>query len=91
MTVKAILSRKGKDVVTILPTATLFEAVNILDAHRIGAVVIVGTDQRIQGILSERDIVRTLAHNIRAARLSALRRGRGKGDDARRRDLQAER
>ncbi len=67
MTVKAILSRKGSDVVTISPTATLFEAVNILDAHRIGAVVIAGADRRIQGILSERDIVRTLAHNIRAA------------------------
>src|SRR3974377_395125 len=67
MTVKAILSRKGNDVVTISPTARLFDAVKILDAHRIGAVVIAGADQRIQGILSERDVVRTLAHNIRTA------------------------
>jgi CBS domain-containing protein len=67
MTVKAILSRKGNDVVTISPTATLFDAVHILDAHRIGAVVIAGADQRMEGILSERDIVRTLAHNIRTA------------------------
>jgi CBS domain-containing protein len=66
MTVKAILSRKGNDVVTISPTATLFDAVKILDAHRIGAVVIAGADRRIEGILSERDVVRTLAHNIRA-------------------------
>jgi CBS domain-containing protein len=66
MTVKAILSRKGNDVVTVSPTATLFDAVKILDAHRIGAVVIAGADQRIEGILSERDIVRTLAHNIRS-------------------------
>ena len=39
MTVKTILSRKGNDVVTISPTARLFDAVKILDAHRIGAVV----------------------------------------------------
>jgi CBS domain-containing protein len=67
MTVKAILSRKGNDVVTISPTATLFDAVKILDAHRIGAVVITSADQCIEGILSERDVVRTLAHNIRTA------------------------
>jgi CBS domain-containing protein len=67
MTVKAILSREGNDVVTISPTATLFDAVQILDAHRIGAVVITGADQCMEGILSERDVVRTLAHNIRTA------------------------
>jgi CBS domain-containing protein len=67
MTVKAILSRKGNDVVTISPTATLFDAVKILDAYRIGAVVIASADQRMEGILSERDVVRTLAHNIRTA------------------------
>jgi CBS domain-containing protein len=53
MTVKAILSRKGNDVVTIKPTATLGDAVKILDMHRIGAVVITGADRQILGILSE--------------------------------------
>ena len=67
MTVKAILSRKGNDVVTINPTATLCDAVRILDKHRIGAVVITDADQQILGILSERDIVHTLAHNVRVA------------------------
>jgi CBS domain-containing protein len=67
MTVKAILSRKGSDVVTIEPTATLCDAVKILDLHHIGAVVIIGADQHILGILSERDIVRTLAHNAGTA------------------------
>jgi len=67
MTVKAILSRKGNDVVTIKPTATLCDAVRTLDKHRIGAVVITDADQQILGILSERDIVRTLAHNVRVA------------------------
>ena len=61
MTVKEILSRKGSDVVTADPSATLSEAVQLLAARRIGAVVITGADRRIVGILSERDIVRTLA------------------------------
>jgi CBS domain-containing protein len=60
MTVKAILSRKGGDVVTADPNATLGEAVRILSARRIGAVVVTGADRRIVGILSERDVVRVL-------------------------------
>jgi len=62
MTVKAILSRKGNDVITIEPTVTLSVAVNILAEHRIGALVVVaGADEQVAGILSERDIVRALA------------------------------
>lgn len=61
MTVKAILSRKGSDVVTVDPNALLGEAVRLLATHRIGAVVATGAHRRIVGILSERDIVRALA------------------------------
>jgi CBS domain-containing protein len=61
MTVRAILSRKGNDVATIEPNAPLATAMKILAERRIGALVITGADQRIVGILSERDIVRTLA------------------------------
>ena len=67
MTVKAILAHKGNEVVTIGAAATLCDAVKVLDLHRIGAVVITDAEKRILGILSERDIVRTLAHNIRVA------------------------
>jgi len=63
MTVKAILSRKGGDVVTADPNATLGEAVRILSARRIGAVVVTGADRRIVGILSERDVVRVLGEH----------------------------
>jgi CBS domain-containing protein len=67
MTVKSILSRKGNDVVTIEPTVTLGDAIKILDEQGIGAVVITSADQHLLGILSERDIVRTLASNARVA------------------------
>ena len=61
MNVKTILSLKGSQVTTIEPHATLEAAVALLAKHRIGALVVLGADQRLIGILSERDIVRALA------------------------------
>src|SRR5262245_54241215 len=61
MTVKAILSRKGHAVTTIEPTATIADAAKLLSERRIGAVIVKGAGDRIAGLLSERDIVRTLA------------------------------
>lgn len=61
MNVKTILAAKGGDVATIEPTADLAAAAKLLAARRIGAVVILGAGGRLAGILSERDIVRTIA------------------------------
>jgi CBS domain-containing protein len=61
MHVKNILSVKGSNVVSIEPTATLEIAVRTLAQHKIGALLVLGPDRRIIGILSERDIVRVLA------------------------------
>jgi CBS domain-containing protein len=61
MNVKTILSVKGSEVITIGPTATLEEAIATLSRNRIGALVVLGADQRVIGILSERDIVRALS------------------------------
>ncbi len=61
MNVKTILAAKGGDVISIEPTATLAAAVKLLAKHRIGAVVIRGAGDRLAGILSERDIVRSLS------------------------------
>lgn len=61
MTVKTILSRKGCAVVTIEPSATVETAIAKLAEHRIGALVVLGAEQRVIGILSERDIVHAFA------------------------------
>jgi CBS domain-containing protein len=61
MHVNNILSAKGGHVVSIGPTATLETAVRTLAEHKIGALLVLGPDRRIVGILSERDIVRVLA------------------------------
>jgi len=67
MTVSIILAGKGREVVTIEPNATLAAAVALLNEKRIGALLILGADRRIVGILSERDIVRALAERGAAA------------------------
>jgi CBS domain-containing protein len=61
MIVGMILDAKGRDVVTIRKQATIGEAVAELTSHKIGALVVVEGNDRILGIISERDIVRTLA------------------------------
>jgi len=67
MTVGIILAGKGRDVVTIEPGATLTDAVSRLAEKRIGALLVLGADHRIIGVLSERDIVRVLAERGAAA------------------------
>jgi CBS domain-containing protein len=61
MTVKAILDAKGGSVLTIEPTASLEQAAKILAERRIGALVVTGPEQRVVGIVSERDVVSMLA------------------------------
>ncbi len=61
MNVKTILAAKGGDVTSIEPTVTLAVAAKLLAKHRIGALVIRGAGDRLAGILSERDIVRSLS------------------------------
>ena len=61
MNVQAILSRKGTAVATVQPDATLAQATASLRDHGIGALVVSANGRTIDGILSERDVVRALA------------------------------
>lgn len=60
MLVKQILTNKPEGVVIIAPGATLREAVDLLAARRIGAVVVSADGRKVAGIVSERDVVREL-------------------------------
>lgn len=55
-----ILNRKGRDVATIRPEATLRDAVHELTERNIGALVVSSDGRSLQGIISERDVVRQL-------------------------------
>jgi CBS domain-containing protein len=59
MTVRAILDTKGHQIESIEPEAKLAAAIKILAERKIGAVLVMSKG-RIEGILSERDIVRVL-------------------------------
>jgi CBS domain-containing protein len=61
MHVKAILSRKGSQVATIEAGATVARAVELLREHGVGALVVSDDGHIIEGIISERDVVRRLA------------------------------
>lgn len=57
LTVGALLEGKGRSVVTIDPGSTVTDAIDRLNRHRIGALVVTRDGQRVEGILSERDIL----------------------------------
>jgi CBS domain-containing protein len=61
MTVRAILDTKGHQVQSIQPGATLSAAVKLLGEKKIGAALVLNVAGNIEGILSERDIVRVLS------------------------------
>jgi len=67
MTVSIILAGKRREVVTIEPSARLADAIQLLAGKRIGAAIVLGADRRIAGIISERDVVRSLAERGAAA------------------------
>ncbi|MGY4307732.1 CBS domain-containing protein [Bradyrhizobium sp. USDA 4369] len=59
MTVRAILDIKGHQVESVEPQTTLADAAKLLADRKIGAVLVM-SGSRMEGILSERDIVRSL-------------------------------
>jgi CBS domain-containing protein len=59
MQVENILQSKGRAVFTVTAGSTIAEAVELLNAKKIGAVVVVD-GKKVVGILSERDVVRHL-------------------------------
>lgn len=61
MKVRDILEAKGRRVITIRPDATVSTAVHRLALERVGALVVSEDGSTVQGIVSERDIVKALA------------------------------
>ena len=61
MPISDILRVKGDQVVTVSPDATVRRLLALLAEHRIGAAVVSGDGTSVDGIVSERDVVRALA------------------------------
>ena len=61
MTLAAILKNKGPDVFTVTRGATLAEVAAGLAARGVGFAVVLGTGNLLEGVISERDVIRRLA------------------------------
>jgi CBS domain-containing protein len=66
MTAERILKTKGHAVLTIEPDASIMDAVALLAEKNIGAVVVSAEGGKVDGILSERDLVRAMGKHREA-------------------------
>jgi CBS domain-containing protein len=61
MNVATILKLKGSGVFTTAKDKSLLDIAKLLAQHGIGCIVIVGEDDKISGIVSERDLMRAIS------------------------------
>jgi CBS domain-containing protein len=66
MLVSQILRSKGDTVFTIAPKDTIAAVAGLLHSRKVGALVVL-QDERVVGIVSERDVVRAMAERGAAA------------------------
>ena len=72
MVIAGILKHKGAQVLSVTPTASVVEVIEVLARRRIGAVLVVDGGSELRGILSERDVVRSFAeHGARSLEMTA--------------------
>ena len=62
MKISAIIA--GKRVETISASASVHDLVNALNTHHVGALVVSNDGKRIDGIVSERDVVRAMPNKL---------------------------
>ena len=67
-TVRDMIRKKGYEIWKIAPDATVFEALNLMAEHNIGALLVISEDDEIRGIVSERDCIRKLDVKGRTAK-----------------------
>jgi CBS domain-containing protein len=72
MKVTEILHRKGADVITIWPGASLQSAVERMASRNIGALVVVDDAGKIVGMVSERDVVLAMAASAEKAPVQSV-------------------
>jgi CBS domain-containing protein len=73
-TVRDMIRTKGREVFSIAPEASIFEALELMAKHNIGALLVVSED-RMVGIVSERDCIRKVelqGRNVNATPVSEI-------------------
>ena len=64
MKVKDILATKGSSVVTIQGHITVFDAMSIFSANRVGSLLVVDKSDDILGIIAARDVLMVVLNNL---------------------------
>jgi CBS domain-containing protein len=72
MRVKKLLDKKGHDVYTISPDATVFDALQLMAEKEIGALVVL-EDGKMVGIVSERDYARKIILKSKSSKETPVR------------------
>ena len=57
LSLKSIMTR---DVITVTPETSIFDAMELLKAHKISGMPVVDAEMRVKGILTEKDVLRIL-------------------------------
>ena len=72
MRISDVVRRKGGEVVTVRSEDTVERLLDLLAEHRIGALVVSDDGQSVNGIVSERDVVRHLQRDGAAVLLAPV-------------------
>ena len=73
-TVRDMIRKKGNEVFTIAPQATVLDALKMMAKHNIGALLVM-TEDKLEGIVSERDCIRKvelMGRDAKATRVSEI-------------------
>ncbi|ACU62837.1 CBS domain-containing protein [Chitinophaga pinensis] len=72
-TVRDILRVKGHAVYSVQPDDTVFDALSVLVDKNVGALVVLGDNEKVLGIFSERDYARRVILKGRASKETLIR------------------
>lgn len=70
--VRDVLRHKGPTVLSIGPAATVYEAIEMMERHRVGSLVVIDGAGRLAGMLTERDYLRKVALHGRSDRTTRV-------------------
>jgi len=77
MLVRDIIQEKGQTTVTINADQTIHDAINTLNKHKIGALIVMGENGQVAGIISERDILQVCGEHCERLDDAASQKGLG--------------
>ena len=71
--IDSVLRLKGRQVWSVAPTATVFEAIQKMSEKGVGALLVLSENGRLDGIISERDYARNIILKDRSSKQTQVR------------------